>query len=201
MEDKFRELVKTIFSSRKLPSNLRLFLITEKEYIRIYYGRITTSHHAQEFGMIRNLKFERGDILDLFSKLEFFVNEIFQLKMLGPNSDKGYILDKILENIDFFSRIRLLNDFGIIDSSLLNKLMQTKQVRNGFAHAWDEKEVIYKGDLIKARFSEFKQDLETIWKNLLDLYKNEQEKIDIRRIINQLNELNPSVKTPKNGDK
>jgi len=196
MEDKFNELIKIIFSSRKLPSNLRLFLITEKEYIRIYYGRITTSHFAEEYGFIRSLRFERGDILDMFSKLEFFVNELFQLKILGPSSDKGFMLDKLLENIDFFSRIRLLKEFGIIDGVLFNLLMQAKQVRNGFAHAWDENEVIYKGGLIKAKFLEFKQDMEKVWKNLLDIYKTEQEKIDIQGIINQLKELNSSSNNP-----
>lgn len=71
--------------------------------------------------------------------------------------------------------------------------MQAKQVRNGFAHAWDENEVIYKGNLIKTNFLEFKQDMEKVWKSLLEIYKIEQEKIDIEGVIKQLKELNPDT--------
>jgi hypothetical protein len=190
MNEEIMELILTFTKCRKIPTTLRLFLITEKEYIRIYCGSMSSSHHAEEFGFIRNLRFERGPILDLFSKLEFFVNEIIQLKILGPNSDKGLMLDKILTNVDFFSRVKLLNEFGIVDRTLQGLLMETKQVRNGFAHVWDENGVFYKNVPIKKNFVQFKKDMEKAWKSLLEIYMIEQKRIDIKGIITQLKEIN-----------
>ena len=148
MKVEMEEVIKLLNGIENFPENHRLFLITDKSYIRIYYGIITSSWTAEEFYEIRSLRLERGEILELFSKLEFIVNELIQLKILGANSDKGKNLDDILENVDLFSRIRLLNKWGIIDKSVNGKLMHVKQVRNGFAHAWGKEEVRYKGEVI-----------------------------------------------------
>jgi len=188
MDEKIYELGTVIASSKKFPTNLRLFLKTEKNYIRIIKKKITTSYSMEDFVDVKYLKCKRGDILDVFSKMEFIINEIVQLKLLGPklsglNFEKTLMLDDLLEYVDFFSRLRLINTWGIIDKKLLNLIMHTKQVRNGFAHAWDESEVFYKGEKIKKNFIEFKLDIENIWKQILEIYKKEQEKIDVNELI------------------
>lgn len=43
----------------------------------------------QEYATIRNLQLDRGKILDIFSKLEFFVNEFIQAELLGLFSPKA----------------------------------------------------------------------------------------------------------------
>jgi len=57
----------------------------------------------QEYATIRNLQLDRGKILDIFSKLEFFVNEFIQAELLGLFSPKADYLGDILEYVDFFS--------------------------------------------------------------------------------------------------
>ena len=193
MDKKVLELSKAIINAKKFPQNLRLFLITETQFIRLYYGKLNASIWGEGSSYVKSLRLDRGQILDLFSKLEFFINEFILLRILGPNSPKGLLLDDILENVDFFSRIRILNKWNVIDNALLGLLLQTKQVRNGFAHAWDESEVMYKAKPIRKMFAQFKKDMEQIWKKLLEIYKIEQAKIDIESIIRQLKEENEEL--------
>ena len=193
MKVDMEEVLKILNHVENFPENHRLFLITDKSYIRIYYGIITSSWTAEEFYEIRSLGLDRGEILELFSKLEFIVNELIQLKILGANSNKGKSLDEILEYIDFFSRVRLLKKWRIIDNALFQKVLDVKQVRNGFAHAWGKEEVRYKGKKIENIFSEFKANMEDIWKNILEIYKEEQEKIDLKPLFEKLKELNPET--------
>ncbi|TKJ44966.1 hypothetical protein CEE35_05790 [Candidatus Aerophobetes bacterium Ae_b3b] len=186
MEDKIKQLAQLILDTKIVPKSLRLFLIGEDYWVRIYYGAFSIRVGVREYGFVRNLNLERGAVLDIFAKLEFFVNELIQLKLLGPSHKKGQILDDILQYVDFFSRVRFLKEWDIIDNHLSNLLYQTKQVRNGFAHSWSEDEIKYKGKLIKNNFSDFKQDLEEAWRRLVEIYKKEQEKIDIDKFIDSI---------------
>lgn len=187
MKEKINELGKLILSG-KFPANLRLFLITDTEYLRIYKGKVEMNHFP--FGFVKGLKLDRGNILDFFSKVEFFINEIIQLKLLGFNSDKYGMLDDVLENVDLFSRIKILNDWKIIDDKLKNKFNETKKVRNGFAHLWSESEIEYQGKPIKETFPKFKSDMEEIWTQLLKIYSVEQKKIDIDKLLTEIKALN-----------
>lgn len=178
------------FSKLEIPKHIRMFVITPTAYVRIYKGKITWGLQEEEFALVRRLKCERGEILDLFSKLEFWVNELIQLRLLGPNSEKSEMLDEILERSDFFSRIKILEKFGIIDHSLVNALNETRQVRNGFAHSWEIHEVYYKEKPIESNFPLFKGDMEKIWAGLVAVYSKEQKKYDVDRIFEEIREFN-----------
>ncbi len=185
------QLFKLILKSNKFPSNLRLLFVYKGDFIRIYKKRIILKFHYSDItGPIKNLKCDRGQILDIFGKLEFFINEIILLKILGPNSNNVEMLENILEYVDLFSRVRLLSDWEIFDNKLKEALMQTKQVRNGLAHRWDEKEVYYKGKMLKDNLSKLIEDLLYIWKEIITVYVTQQDKIDIRKIIKEIEELN-----------
>jgi|SRR3989338_3712556 len=202
VEEKVLKLVKLIQSHkvRYIPANLRLFIISEKEYLRITNRGINSSWHTDDFGIGETFRCEREHILDLFAKLEFFVNEIIRLKLLGWENPNHQMLEEILEYTDFFSRIKLLNNWGIIDKKLLGLLVETKQTRNGLAHKWSVDEVNYKGVQLIKNFEKFKEDMKLIWKGLLECYKGEQEKIDFDKLIKELEDLNsqePDTQHPK----
>ena len=68
--------------------------------------------------------------------------------------------------------------------------MKTKQVRNGLAHRWDEKEVEYKEKPLCKNLSQFIEDMIYIWNELIKVYDKQQNKINIKSIINEIQELN-----------
>ena len=189
MEITEKELQET-FSKMKIPEDIRLFMVTEKMYVRIYRGKVTWKLLSEEFEFVRKLKCGRGEILDLFSKMEFMVNELIQLRVLGANSEEAEKLEDVLAYVDFFSRLRLLKRWGVLENKTVEMVNQTKQVRNGFAHAWGTEEVMYKEKPIEENFGRFKQDMEEIWKALVDVYSVEQKKYDVQGIFRRIREEN-----------
>ena len=195
---KLRELVDIIKKSDYFPIDIRLFLITDENYIRIFRRKISITYSLDtDVFHLGFLRCDRGLILDVFSKIEFLVNEIMILKVLGFKLegevyDKSLMLDDILDNIDLFSMVRILNKWNIVDNNLLNLLIQTKQVRNGFAHAWDTDEVFYRGKKIKDNFPKFKEDVSRVCSQLLEIYKSLQDKIDFEILINKINSFQPN---------
>jgi hypothetical protein len=121
--------------------------------------------------------------------LEFIVNELVIFKVVGYDPKRAYLLDDILDKVDFFSRVKLLSDWKIIDGKLYQAIITIKQVRNGLAHYWDESEVLYKGKNLKHCFSIFFEDIRNIFKKLINIYMLEQEKIDVDSIISEIQKI------------
>ena len=182
------------FSKVKIPEHIRLFMITEKMYVRIYKGKATWKLQEEEFGIVKSLECERGDILDLFSKMEFLVNELIQLRVLGANSKNAEMMDDLLSGIDLFGRVKLLRKWGMLENKHAEMLNQARQVRNGFAHAWGVEEVLYKEKPIEKNFHLFKKDMEGIWEALVAAYSLEQKKYDVSGIFREIQEYNEKKK-------
>ncbi|MBN2454050.1 hypothetical protein JXB11_00740 [Candidatus Woesearchaeota archaeon] len=183
------DLMKVLLEVRYIPSYLRFFVISKRKYLRLYNGRISESWQAQEFGIVRGMKLERGDILDFFAKLEFLISELIRIKLLGFYSKKTHLLDALLDSTDFYSKIRVLRKWKLINGKLEGKIIAAKEVRNGFAHNWDKYEVVYKEKLITHNFAEFKKDMEEIFDELLVCYNKEQKKLDMDKIIKKIKDF------------
>jgi hypothetical protein len=189
---KLHELVDIIKKSDDFPINIRLFLITDENYIIISGRKFSITYLlGTDIFHSQYLKCDRGSILDIFSKIEFLINEIIILRVLGLKLegevyDKSLMLDDILDNIDLFSRVKILNKWKLINSKLKNLLTQTKQVRNGFAHVWEKEEILYDGKKIKENFPKFKEDISNVCVQLLETYKLLQDKIDFEALINKI---------------
>lgn len=189
---KLRELVNIIQKLDSYPSNIRLFVITDENYIRMYRKKISiTNIRNTDIFEAKYLKCDRGSILDIFSKIEFLVNEIIILKVLGFKLegevyDKSLMLDDVLDNIDLSSRVKILNKWQLINNNLKELLMQTRKIRNGFAHVWDIDDIDYHKKKIKENFPKFKEDISNICSKLLDIYKSLQDKIDFETLINRI---------------
>ena len=89
-EGKLIELGNILFKERIRPQ--RLFLVGKKEYIRIYKGLISHGMNMEDYGAVVPRRLDRGEILDSFSKIEFFINEIINAKLLGANNIKSSII-------------------------------------------------------------------------------------------------------------
>jgi hypothetical protein len=142
MDEKLRELIELHKRDKKPFANTRLLYITEQEFVWFYYGSYTEQFYTNLW-FVRNLGFHRGQILDVFSRLELVINELIQLQILGFNAENAQELDKLLEKVNLSARARLLNQWDIIDNALFEKIIKVNDVRNKFAHVWDEKEVTY----------------------------------------------------------
>lgn len=162
--------------------DLRLFLITPSQWLRVYKNKIEKFENLKELHFVRGLKPKRGELLNYFAKLEFLVNELFQARFLGLLSEKAYEFDDLLEFVDFSYKIRLLKKWKILSNNQVERISELFKVRNQLAHRWNEYEVSYGKDKGGNRLSitqnveEFKADAEKIWVELIEIYMKEQEK-------------------------
>ena len=190
-DQKIKDLIELFIKQKKIaPKNLRLFIIGDNNYLRIYDSQFEWGQYAEGYGLGKVDNLDRGRVLDFFAKLEFLINEIFFLKAEPKNQTNSFILDKLLEKTDLFNRISILKEMNIIDQKTYEKILKIKNVRNGFAHLWGNNEVKYGKTPLKACFSEFKNDAEEVWNFLEKIYKEEQNKIDFDEIFKEIESFN-----------
>jgi len=190
MNKKVEELCEVYRKARCSPKDIHFFFISTDSVMRIGGGELSISSYAEEFGFIINLSLNRESIIDVFAKLEYFINEFIQLKFYGTSFGHITALDEILEHLALDRRLRLIKKWGFISGPLLNKLTQVIKVRNQSAHIWNIKRAIYKDKekilSNKNVFEGFKNDLKFIFEQLIKRYEQEQEKIDIEKYIDTL---------------
>jgi len=109
MEEKIEKIEGLIKSIKKLPPNTRLFLTTYDSFILIEKGLTKRTWFKEEFGDIKKLKFERGEILDQFSKIEFIINEVIKLGLGMSHPIEHSLREDIVDSLDLFLKIRILN--------------------------------------------------------------------------------------------
>ena len=93
LDDQIFHIENLLKERRDLLPGRRLFLITHRQWLWVYNDRIEKYEQLVELAFIRNLKPERGPLLNFFSKLEFLINELIQAKILGLFSEMAYELD------------------------------------------------------------------------------------------------------------
>lgn len=159
--------------------------------MRVYKSRFNGNMEFEENATInRIMKPDRGKILDIFTKIEFLVNHLIIVKIVGFLSEKVLLIDEILLYVELFSRIKILKSLEVLNNSEEDKIMQLKKVRDGFAHKWDAYEINYKNKSLTdhKNFKLFKEDLKYVWNMLIDKYIIEEEK-NIEEIINRLSNM------------
>ena len=194
-EKKLAELFKITQKGKINPG--RLWIVGKNNHFRICQGDHDFSIYKEDYSAIKPNSFSRGEILDSFSKIEFFVNELIQGAIFGYTNDaKANAVDYLLDGLDFYRKLKILSGtFGIIDknSKLYSKILLVKQVRDNLAHLWNIDYVYYKNPekgLLKDNFEEFQNDLKFIWKELIGVYetKVDQDKL-IEDTINKINAI------------
>ena len=167
-----------------IPEDFSLFLITEETYVRIHKGNIDIGKNYVDTVVLdpKKLSLDRGQILSVFSKMEFLLNELIHLLVIDYSEIKREKFNDVLENVNLHRIIELLRKWGLITNSQRNQLQKLKSVRNGFAHAWDYKEVFYKGQRIDKNFDKFKEELKASWLLLVEIYKEQQKKVNLDEI-------------------
>lgn len=190
-EARLNELMGIMEKHKISPSNI--FIIGKKRWLRVYEGTINYGYHKEEFGGIVPSRFDRGDIIDSFTKIEFIINEIIQAFIIKNDfSEKSLHLDSLNNKIDLVQKIHILRDeWKIISDDTFQLLNKLKNVRNVLAHNWDFGNAVYgTNKTLKSNFENFKKDLKEVWKRLIVVYENLQPQDELMDdIILRLNNI------------
>jgi len=192
---KFYEIGLLLFKKR-IPDYLRFLLFEKNNIIRVYKGFTYQSSSINEINSLGIKSFDRGDILEAFSKIEFLINEIIIVYIRGFNS-MDEVLDDLLENIDLFTKTKILNKWERIDNQTKEKILKCREVRNGFAHKWSVEEIRYKDNPLKIVFPNFQQDLINVWKALILAYQKQLSSLDLDKLLGLLKKLPDREKQEK----
>lgn len=161
----------------------RVLYISDNQILRCYKDDLEKHTYMKDHGIVKNIGLGRGELLAIFSKMEFILNEIIS-KMLHTTKDNASFLDDLLDCVDMFNKMKLLKQIGVVDNKTFGKLMNIKEVRNGFAHTWAERDVKYRGVNISNNYYRFQEDLLFVWKELIE--KNLEIQPKISELIDDL---------------
>ncbi len=109
IEEKFLEIEKLVREKKEIWKDSSFFFTTKDGYIRIHKGEFHKHMEFQEDATINRIRRpDRGKILDIFAKFEYLVNQLIIVKILGFLSERVFLIDEILQNVELFSRIKIL---------------------------------------------------------------------------------------------
>ena len=202
-EVRLAELIRLINERKISPKNL--FIVGKTIYMIIGQGHIERGMSKEEYDLIVPRNFDRGEILNSFSKIEFFINELIRAVIMeNPNDSRNDSLDALLDKLEFYSKFRILSDdLKIIDrkGELYQKILNIKDVRNAIAHLWSIDRVYYKNadnGSLEDNFKEFQEDLKLIWKELIRTYENlVNQDLLIETTIEEIKEFSEDNKSTK----
>ncbi len=199
MDDKIKKLSFALMHAHVLPQRVRFFFIHENLIIRCLGNDVSISSYAEEFGFSQAKRLDRGEVLGIFAKLEFLVNECLRIYFLGIDSTQSNDFDELLKSIDFERRVRLLLTYKIINRSMADKIHNLTSVRNKLAHEWDETAVTYlKKPLKREQFEKFQEHLKSAFKGVVESYQRLQNEHNfgnyIDGIITRIDVINKETK-------
>lgn len=193
--DDITRLTNLMFRASVFPATLRLFWVTEKQFIYINEGHRSFKGHA--YDIATTLNEDRGKILDIFAQFEHVIYELVRLKIQGHGHENTRLLLRLIDAAQTNRLLRMLRDNKIIDVELFKHLDNLFKTRNQLAHDFSIHEVEYNSQklihtLDHSNFENFKNEINEAWKKLVEVYSIEQEKIDLPTIIKQIEDVQPS---------
>lgn len=190
MDKVLEELWKVLFNRPFLiPRNWRIFLVTENSFLYVNDG---ASEYAPHYSIDHDWKNvpERGDLLDRFTKIEFLITELVRAQILPLSLENDQKLLDIIRNQSARTKIEYLRKWQVIDQEIGKTLISLFEVRNNLAHNFNKANAKYAGDYLSVSTSweKFRQDLNSVWSELVSRYKKEEEKIDFSLLKKQFKE-------------
>ena len=181
------ELENLFFQKGKgFPKHVRLFLPTENGYLYVNNGQARRS--LRTYGVMGSLShLERGPVLDKFAEFEFLLNEFLRFVIIGFETNSK-LLD-IIVRLPVNQKIRYLNDWKSIGNELATDLRRLFQIRDGFAHKFDEKDTQYDNKPISQSFSKFVEDMQKTWGKIIFEYNKIIENYDYLVLIQEIKEF------------
>ena len=181
---KISEIIKLV--KKSIPKDIRLYLISKNTHYFINDGKVNSG--------FSNLKLvpTRISLIDAFSKIEFLFDELIRLKIVGyDNSKSSFELLYLLNLIPINRKIRTFLDWKVFDPKFTKQMSRLFEVRNDIIHSVSLKGVYYvpnrKVSLSTTNgFGKFKKDLIQSWKKLIQIYVNEQNNIDFKKLTKDL---------------
>ena len=173
----------TNIKRKKIPSDIRLYLIDRDEHYFINEGLLKKGF-SSKINVVKN----RDSVLSVFAKMAFLFDEIIRLRIVQySNNSNSKELLYLLNLVPINRKIRTFLDWGVFGPEFTRDMSRLFEVRNDTVHCISLNEVNYNPKNMvslssAAGFKKFVIDFQKAWKTLLKIYVKEQEKIDLEKL-------------------
>jgi hypothetical protein len=180
------KLIKLLQTKKKIPKNIQLYVVA-KNHLFINDGTVKDGFDSKL--IIQN---NRDSVLSAFSKMAFIFDEIIRLRVVGYSHNQNSVeLMYLLHLIPVNRKIRTFLDWKIFSPEFARDMSRLFLVRSATMHCVSLSEVQYMPDMKillseKKGFNLFTKDMTKAWKNLLEIYVLEQEKISLDNLSQEL---------------
>lgn len=187
LRDLCRRLANTKVNSAWNLFEVHFFYIDEQ--YSLFISKDGGSHQEgsiRDHSSVKSVGFDRGELLEIFSKLEFLVDECLRVHFLGLGSTKNF--EYLTQYIDMGHRVKTLYKEGLITKSLSTAIPNILHVRNQIAHTWQFKDIMYQEKNLEDydHFVMFKNDMEHIFSEIINTYQCIMKKNDVEKYVKKL---------------
>ena len=169
-----------LLNNEKIPSSIRAYIIYKNKHYFIYNGKLEDGFESRQ-----KIEKNRDSVLSIFSKTSFLFDEIIRLRIVGfQNDESGPELLYLLNLVPMNRKIRTLYDWKVFDPKFTQILSRLFDARNSIVHCISLDDVRYVPDRdillsTNSGFKQFSKNLEKAWKDLIEIYKIQQNKIEL----------------------
>lgn len=177
----------SIKGRKRISSKIRLYLIDKEKHYFLNDGVLKNGFNSK-----LSISKNRYSVLSAFSKMAFLFDEVIRLRIIGysNNSDSAELL-YLLNLVPINRKIRTFLDWKVFAPEFTRVMSRLFEVRNATVHCISLNEVNYnpKNKIplsSTSGFNKFANDFQKAWNVLLKIYVKEQEKIDWKKLSQEL---------------
>ena len=178
--------IKLAQTQKEIKKNIRLYIVSKNHYL------ITDGFFKKGFDSKLTIDKNRDSVLSAFSKMGFIFDEIIRLRIVGFSHNQNSIeLMYLLHLIPVNRKIRTFLDWKLFSPEFARTMSRLFLVRSATTHCVNLDEVEYvpntKNLLSETKgFNLFKKDMAQAWKNLLNIYSTQQDKINWNELLQKI---------------
>ena len=169
-----------LINNKKISPSIRAYIIYKNKHYFVYNGKLEDGFDSKQ-----KIEKNRDSVLSIFSKMSFLFDEIIRLRIVGfQNDESGSELLYLLNLVPMNRKIRTLYDWKVFDPKFTQILSRLFDARNSILHciSLDDVRYVPDGDILlstNSGFKQFSKNLEKAWKDLIEIYKIQQNKIEL----------------------
>jgi len=169
-----------LINNKKISPSIRAYIIYKNKHYFVYNGKLEDGFDSRQ-----KIEKNRDSVLSIFSKMSFLFDEIIRLRIVGfQNDESGSELLYLLNLVPMNRKIRTLYDWKVFDPKFTQILSRLFDARNSILHciSLDDVRYVPDGDILlstNSGFKQFSKNLEKAWKDLIETYKIQQNKIEL----------------------
>lgn len=183
----FKEFDRLAMTQIGFPNDFKalFFVGTSAKYITPH---MVVTAFQEDFSSLTK---KREKIIENFSRIEFLVDELIKIHVIGINHHRDAEFYSLYDKMGLGTKVKLLKEWKVLDNTLFSIFQKLIAVRNKVAHDVTLHDAIYNdvrifSDRDEKEWNNFRADLQNMWGSLREIYRTYQQKEDWDLLLSQI---------------